>query len=487
MRSLRFSTVLPIAALFLLSLVASCRQTPSDPPPAECTHGIIHVHAQDGEGHPINDAGVTLSADNFTTRHASTNADGNAGFDGLHTGTYLVTITKDGYTVNTEHVTLTCDQEFTLTRTLTHTTTTGECHSGRIVLILRDSATHVAIASGNASLWLGSHLISTKTISANGTVWEGLVPGRYSFSVTREGYPNMEFGMDSLGCDENRTVDRNWGALHSNTTCTGRVYITVNDSSTHHTLTGATLIIYKNGVQIATATSGADAVRFGDLCPGSYRVTINKDGYTQGVIEFSIDADGVRTFTISLLSTNHDCCNGVAEVQVVDADGHAIAGATVYLKHGGVVARTATTSSTGGVRFGELCEGEYGIAVVKDGYQNNGVEFTETCNLTHGYTVTLTANHTDECHTTAFILHVADSLHHDTNLQGATVTIRIDGNNDIIAHGTTTDGGNYSATGLSGHKTYIITISKDGYNVKTWTIQITDCREVHETLYLGSH
>ena len=58
-------------------------------------------------------------------------------------------------------------------------------------------------------------------------------------------------------------------------------------------------------------------------------------------------------------------------------------------------------------------------------------------------------------------LHVQDSVHHDSNIQGATVTIRIDGNHDNLRSGTTTDGGNYITDGLCGHTTYIVTITKD--------------------------
>jgi hypothetical protein len=77
-------------------------------------------------------------------------------------------------------------------------------------------------------------------------------------------------------------------------------------------------------------------------------------------------------------------------------------------------------------------------------------------------------------------------VHRDTRLSGVTVTIRVDGSNDIIAQGTTNDQGQFTANHLHGHTTYIVTFSKDGYNEKHFAWQFTDCRDYTETFGLSA-
>jgi hypothetical protein len=390
---------LPVA-LFLALFATSCRQTPTTPPPDtnDC-HGMLIVTVQNGEGHAIQGALVTVTGEGDSV-HEHTGDLGTASFSNLHHGSHLVHITMDGYAVNDEHVTITCGDTVRMTRTLTLVQHNTECNAGVITLILRDSATGASIDGGSASLYLHDHLIGTQTISANGNSWDGLVPGVYTIRLSKDGYPVKYITLDSLGCNEHRTTDPRWGANHTT-----------------------------------------------------------------------------------------DCCQGVFEVSVTDGHTqHVIAGATVVLSKDNMTSRTGTTTDGGVVRYGELCEGTYHIIVSKDGYHSRDTNITETCNGTHGITIVLTPNTTnDNCMTTSFALHVIDSTHQDVNVQGATVIIYNQTTNTQAATGTTTDGGNYSATGLPGHTTYVVRISKDGYNLKYLTFQITDCREVHETILLGAH
>ncbi|MFI5201664.1 MAG: carboxypeptidase-like regulatory domain-containing protein [Candidatus Kapaibacterium sp.] len=147
----------------------------------------------------------------------------------------------------------------------------------------------------------------------------------------------------------------------------------------------------------------------------------------------------------------------------------------------------ATTTDNGSVRFDGLCMGNYRITINHDGYSQGVIEFSEECNATHGFTKSLLSTSTNTgCDTASLTIHVRDSLHQDTNLSGATVTIRIDGHSDNFTSGTTTDGGYYySDHNLPGHTTYIVTISKDGYTTKSFSVQVGDCKNYGELIYLS--
>ncbi|HET6400250.1 MAG TPA: carboxypeptidase regulatory-like domain-containing protein [Candidatus Kapabacteria bacterium] len=281
-------------------------------------------------------------------------------------------------------------------------TDTSSCCHGRITLTVYDSATGHALDGGSASLYEDDQLVSTKPMNVNGTVWDGLCPGHYHFALSKDGYHSTEFALDSLGCNATREVHHTMVAETTNrgdSCCGGVVELTVTDSLTSHGISGAEVVIYYNGTELrSTITTDNGSARFDGLCMGSYRITINHDGYSQGVIEFNEECNATHGFTKSLLST--------------------------------------TTTST--------------------------------------------------CDTASLTIHVRDSLHQDTNISGAMVTIRIDGHSDNFASGTTTDGGYYySDHNLPGHTTYIVTISKDGYNTNSFAVQIGDCKNYEELIYLS--
>jgi hypothetical protein len=406
MKFTKFSTVLALSGLFLLAFITSCRHgSPSEPAQTDstaCCHGMLTVTAQDSLGNPIHAATVTLSG-NGTTRTETTGDHGSATLVELCSGVYEYHIVKDGYTTAHGLDTLTCNDTTSITRTLyassPHSDTS--CASGSITLIVDDSATHTALTGGTASLYLNGSLISSKEMSANGTTWTGLHPGRYAFSLSKDGYNPVEFHIDSLSCDQTRTVDHNMSAIHHSTDscCGGVTEITVTDSSTHHAISGATVVLYKSGTELASATTGSDGgARFPNLCTGSYRMTIDESGYTGGVIEWS-----------------------------------------------------------------------------------------ETCNATHGFAKGLLAYHSNICDTASITVRLQDSIHLDTYIAGATVTFRLAGSNDIIETGTATDGGYFTGTNLVSPDTYTINFSKDGYNEKSVTMQIGDCRNYHETYQLSPH
>lgn len=377
------------------------------------------------------------------------------------------------------------------------TTVTDSCCHGRVTLTVYDSATGHVLDGGNASLYDGDHLVASKPMNDSGTVWDGLCPGHYHITLSKDGYHSTEFALDSLGCNATREVHHTMVAGTTNSgdsCCSGRDYITVEDSSTHQVLIGATVVLLNRTTSVSqtatTSSSTNGVIRFGDLCPGSYLCTITKDGYTTVTFDWHQTCDEVLSFTKSLLAIHHtdSCCSGVVEMKVTDSStGHAISNAYVVLYDNGNQLHTAYSGDGGSVRFDGLCEGSYRITIDHDGYHEGVIEFYEHCNATQGFTKSLLAISTNAtCDTASISLHVRDSLHQDTNVSGATVTLRIDGHHDNFTTGTTdSDGYYFSDHNLPGHTTYIVTISKDGYTTKSSSMQVGDCQNYGELIYLS--
>ncbi|SRR5579883_72284 len=409
MKTVRITSLIAVAGLFLLSFVTSCRHNPTGPTNTdstshECCNGVIGMHVQDTNGHAISGASFGVTGPNNTSRSETTNGDGNAHVTGLCPGIYHIRIAKDGYNVEEFSDTLTCNDTVNQTRVLHSSTTTNhDCCNGSINLIVRDSATGALLTGGTATLYHGSQSLGSKTIGSQ-AIWTGLCPGEYWISLSKDGYHQKSIYLvhgDTLGCNDQREVHAYLSAVTSvpRDTCTnGRAYLSVHDSLSGAAISGATINVYHSGGSLDTTEySTSQSVRIpahGGLTPGSYRVTINKDGYHEAVVEFTISCNEEHSFSVALMpTTNANCCNAI------------------------------------------------------------------------------------------FGIHVEDSIH-STAIQGASVTIY--GNNQTIASGTTTDGGNFTADGICGHTTYTIRVSKDGYNLKYETVQVGDCTTYNETISLGA-
>ena len=277
--------------------------------------------------------------------------------------------------------------------------------------------------------------------------------------------------------------------------CHGRITLTMTDSATGHLLTGGMATLYDNDVPFPPREINAQTgtVAWDGLCPGNYHVIVSKDGYHTETFHLdSMGCNGTETphHVLSPVERNSGdtCCHGILQIAVTDsANGENITGATVSLTNRTTGATYTRTTSAGMVRFDGLCPGSYRCVITDEHFTTGVLEFNMTCNDSQSLSKTLAPVSTSStCDTASITLHVLDSVHRDMNITGATVTIRIDGHQDNFTSGTTTDGGYfYTHHNLPSPDTYIITISKDGYNTKTIDMRLGDCRNYTETVYLS--
>ena len=284
--------------------------------------------------------------------------------------------------------------------------------------------------------------------------------------------------------------------VHSDTGCChGRITLTMYDSATGHALDGGSASLYGNDQLIQTKHLSTTGTVWDGLCPGHYHVVVSKDGYNPKTIALdTLGCNGTDTVhgTLAPETTSHPsdtCCHGVVELTVDDSTTHTgLSGATVVLTNRTLGTSQTRTTSDGSVRFDGLCPGNYLCQITKDGYTTSTFDFLESCNEGQPFTKSLLSNATSHtCDTASITVRIQDSIHRDTYLSGVLVRVRMDGHPGIVDSGYTTDGGYFTAMGLTSPATYILTFSKDGYNEKEVVMQLGDCRNYHETYALGTH
>ncbi len=275
--------------------------------------------------------------------------------------------------------------------------------------------------------------------------------------------------------------------------CHGRITLTMTDSATGHALDGGLASLYENDQLVSTKAMSTSGTVWDGLCPGNYHLVVSKDGYQTATFHLdSMGCNGSQTphHVLDPENTNSgdSCCHGILEITALDsANGEIISGATFAITNRTTGFSKTAVTSNGIARFDGLCPGNYLCSITAAHFTTSTFDFEMTCNDSQTFSKTLapiSANAT--CDSASITLHVLDSLHQDMNVTGASVTVRIDGHSDNFATGTTTDGGYYySEHNLPSPDTYIITISKDGYQTKTIHLQIGDCRNYGETVYLS--
>jgi hypothetical protein len=215
--------------------------------------------------------------------------------------------------------------------------------------------------------------------------------------------------------------------------------------------------------QKTTTTAGA---AFENLCPGTYGIRIDRDGYK--IKEMSITLTCNQAFvTDPVLESNQNndsCCHGVLTVIPKGSGNTTLVGANVRLSKGGALISEKTTTSSGASWDG-LCPGTYAIRISKgDMYKVKELSVTMGCNDTQTIEPPLELTNNDSCCHGSIQFTIVDSTTRAA-LNGATVKLW-KGSALLLTQVT---GGDNRATGVvlfpnrcDGQ--YAISITKDGYN-----------------------
>jgi hypothetical protein len=160
-----------------------------------CCGGLLRIVPRDSATNTvITGASIRITRPNGATVTKESSSEG-SGFGELCQGEYEVRIAREGYRVVEFSVTMGCDEEKTVTRTLARNGDT--CCDGRVIVIVRDSATNAVLTGATVKLWKGNQMVRSGSMTANGLAFEDLCNGNYGVSISKEGYRAIEFDFEA--------------------------------------------------------------------------------------------------------------------------------------------------------------------------------------------------------------------------------------------------------------------------------------------------
>ncbi|HWF43732.1 MAG TPA: carboxypeptidase-like regulatory domain-containing protein [Candidatus Kapabacteria bacterium] len=232
-------------------------------------------------------SGATVVLTNHTTgtTQTSTTSGGDLRFGNLCPGTYICTISKDGYHSATFDFTQGCDGVLSFTKSLLPTTTnTDSCCNGRDYFTVTDSATHAALSGATITLTnRTNNTTQTGTTSGSNLRLGDLCPGSYLCTISKDGYQSVTFDFDQ-GCDGVLSFTKSLLST-TNTGCdSASLAVHVEDSTHSSNLSGVTVTVRIDGHSdnFATGTTNGDGyyTLYHMPAPNTYIITFSKDGFT---------------------------------------------------------------------------------------------------------------------------------------------------------------------------------------------------------------
>ncbi|MBI5326184.1 MAG: hypothetical protein HZB41_13095 [Ignavibacteriae bacterium] len=449
-------------------------------PHTEPCQSQIKIYVKDKKNEqPLNGATVKMwKGDDFKGQKTVEN--GFVLFNELCAGRYVFDITKDGYSHNEFVVEISGNEikEFTKFLESEH----DSCCNGTIYFNAKDSATGLPINNLSVSLWKGNQKLSLYKTNEDGTViFRFICEGEYKISYGNDYYKEGNFAFQ-MGCDD--TVHFNKLLVMRDTCCRGIIKIMPKDKDNNEPLNGAIVKLWHNGTLLYQKTVDGGFAKFVELCEGTYHLTISKDHYVGDEFDITMTCNHVfeETRLLQREQGQDSCCQGQFHVFPKDKDTQdPLNGATVKIWKNGQLIGTKTVEN-GVAKFFELCEGNYVMDIIKEGYQHSEFEIELGCNQTKEVVKELQHNSADTCCTAVFKLKVIDNAT-ELPIEGATVKVFLGDN--LKKEGTTNAEGWVIFEGLCHPSTYNVHITKDGYQTKGFDgLYFPECAMKQETVRL---
>ena len=289
---------------------------------------------------------------------------------------------------------------FVLTACVKHPTEPKEpptqpdsCCHGTLLVVPYDSASGDILVGASVRVQKqGGEYNQTKTADRGGALFTGLCPGTYALRVAREHCAVKEFTV-TLECNENAVVRVPLRCESSDDSCChGVLFVIVADSVQHSPPShGAVVRLWRNGTLVEKHETSQGVAAFDGLCPGEYVIEVLAEGYIPKEFRIRLECNDRREVHILLSPRQHECCEGVLELVVLNSSEQPVPNAQVRLWRNGAVVAEARTNSTGVVRFADLCQGVYGISIQHEDYSPKEFQVELGCNQAVGRRVILEA------------------------------------------------------------------------------------------------
>ncbi|MFP4529530.1 MAG: hypothetical protein ACLFQX_13365, partial [Candidatus Kapaibacterium sp.] len=328
----------------------------------------------------------------------------------------------------------------------------------------------------------GKSIIATSTTNNDGVAWfDRVCFGEYWLRLAKDSYNVIEENIAINDCDT-LVMDYRMSEKSNpeDSCCHGKIIIDVKESGSGERISGVKVRLWKDGHKIETQQTSNGRVVFDGLCEGEYGIDLLSENYTN--IEFVVDLECNETIEIVKEIESEDCCQGRIYIIPKDSQtGERIHNATVNLWKGSTKLRTQNTGDNGMTVFEALCEGEYGISILHEEYQN--IEFVVElgCNETKELVREMAAVQPDTC-CTARLKIIAKDAETEATISGARVEIYR--GDDMIADGATNADGIFLKEGLCAPEEYSIRVLKEGYSALTYTFKFNECKTIQEHYWL---
>ncbi|MFH1051773.1 MAG: carboxypeptidase regulatory-like domain-containing protein [bacterium] len=402
-----------------------------------CCDGQIEITVKDKETKELINNALGKLWKNGKILKEKKSENGIIKFTDLCMGEYFIDIIHEKYGSIEFEVKVECNQKVNLTKELELNGQQDSCCNGVVIVAPKDKDSGELIRGSVVKLWFGGKIVFQETVHESALIITKLCAGKYQFSFLAEGYISAEEDF-TLECNDTLEFPFYMQRIDKDTCCHGRLVVIPKDSLTGEVLNGAKVKLWRDGKIVKEGTVEGGQVIFDGLCLGNYGVDILKDGYK--AIEFQLDmkCNDNQTITRNLLKLEDiPCCNGRLTVRIQDSEnGLNIKGAVIKLMKDGKIVSQKTQEGDA-VVFEKLCEGNYRIVAVAEGYE--GIEFDVEmgCDDIKNIEKSLKKKNNDCCKGNLHII-VRDST---SNNPIAGITVKLWQGDSKKALGTTTDGG----------------------------------------------
>ncbi len=252
---------------------------------------------------------------------------------------------------------------------------------GKLVVALRDSTTNQALENVKIRLNKANKGYKALMTNAQGSAtFTNLCAGEYRIIIQKDGYKGIEATAVITNCEPliksfalAKRSETNYDSC-----CHGIISITVKDSSTNTALANIKIKAVRDGKIIKDGTTSANgSVVMTGFCPGEVRFVFN---YNTREYAFGKNFGCNDTIIYTkMIDISGDCCTSKYVLQIKDSlTSLGLNGVKVKLFKGSTLLSEKLTSDTK-VMFGDLCSGQYGVSISKDGYKSIEYNFNIDC------------------------------------------------------------------------------------------------------------
>lgn len=441
----------------------------------ECCHGIINFKVNDKVNRGIPGVTVRLWMGSVKIDELETNEEGFVNFKEICEGNYQISFFKDGMQGQEFTFEMGCNDTLNQHKTML-SNDDKECCNGVLQIHLMDEDSREPISGAVVKLFKEGRIVETLETQQGIVVFDHLCEGAYGVLIQKDGYDGAELQVE-IPCNE--IVTKKIYINKDKECCDGIIYVFPRDKETKHVLNGATVKLRIGGTVIDTKIAENGQAAFYHVCEGEYEIVVLNEGYKG--IEHAVKMPCNETVKVEIgLEKNTDCCQGQLIVLVTDSDTQEmINGALVKLWKDGKVVREAETQN-GLAIFRELCEGKYGLDVLKEGYNAREMNVEMPCNQT--ITKSFVLEKKEDCCKSKIYLVLNDALT-QKGIPHALVELKDRAHPDNIKSNNTNDKGLVIFENVC-EGSYILRCVKEGYYTGEYEVEI-GCNkelELHKTM-----